>query len=168
MSNGEFGLASGTKDDGGFERLWYSELIAPEEVAFEADVFLLTKATAESLASRPEDTGEPQPARPTTTDPPPPVPNPRPMPASGDTTLRIAGTVPSEVWNRIGIKLLPRLRSAKDLDVSVSFSVTVDARSADDLAADLRLDSARPGAGRPSARRRTGLTGTARPALTLS
>ena len=128
------------REGGSFARLWYAQPVAPEEVAFEADVFLLTKAAAETLASRPEDTGEPQPARPTTPDPPPsPVPQPRPMPASGDTTLRIAGTVPSEVWNRIGIKLLPRLRSAKDLDVSVSFSVTVDARSADDLAADLRL-----------------------------
>ena len=140
VSNGEFGLASGRREGGSFARLWYAQPVAPEEVAFEADVFLLTKAAAETLASRPEDTGEPQPARPTTPDPPPsPVPQPRPMPASGDTTLRIAGTVPSEVWNRIGIKLLPRLRSAKDLDVSVSFSVTVDARSADDLAADLRL-----------------------------
>ena len=35
VENGEFGLASGAKDDGGFNRLWYEEPVAAEEVAFE-------------------------------------------------------------------------------------------------------------------------------------
>ena len=43
VSKGDFGLASGTKEDGGFERLWYDEQVGPEEAAFEPSVFLLTR-----------------------------------------------------------------------------------------------------------------------------
>src|SRR5262249_42715869 len=42
---GDFGLGSGQKSDGSYERLWFKELVAPDEVAFEAGVFLLRKAT---------------------------------------------------------------------------------------------------------------------------
>ena len=38
VSGGDFGLASGARNDGGFERLWYAESVGPEEVAFEANV----------------------------------------------------------------------------------------------------------------------------------
>jgi hypothetical protein len=53
-------------------------------------------------------------------------------------TLRLAGTIPPEVWNRLGTKILPKLRSGSDLRVEVGFSVTVDAASAGDLASELR------------------------------
>ena len=45
-----------------------------------------------------------------------------------------------EPWyrNRIGIKLLPKLRSAKELATSVEISVTVDARSAGDMMEDVK------------------------------
>ena len=51
VSRGDFGLASGQKPDGSYERVWFEELVAPDEVAFEAGVFLLRKATAEALKS---------------------------------------------------------------------------------------------------------------------
>src|SRR5262249_47806263 len=49
VSNGEFGLASGLKSDASYERVWFKEPVAPDEVAFEAGVFLLRKVTAERL-----------------------------------------------------------------------------------------------------------------------
>src|SRR5439155_17442029 len=51
VSRGDFGLASGRKPDGTYERVWLQELVAPDEAAFEAGVFLLRKATAEALKS---------------------------------------------------------------------------------------------------------------------
>jgi hypothetical protein len=47
-------------------------------------------------------------------------------------------TIPPEVWNRLGTKILPKLRSGSDLRVDVDFSVTVTVESADQLAAELR------------------------------
>ena len=46
--------------------------------------------------------------------------------------------MPPEVWNRIGIKLLPKLRSAKELSVGIDLSVTVDSSFAPNLEDDLR------------------------------
>src|SRR5208337_4189961 len=43
VDKGDFSLASGQKPDGTYERVWYSEPVAYEEVAFEAGVFLLRK-----------------------------------------------------------------------------------------------------------------------------
>ena len=138
MANGDFGLASGRRDDGTFQRLWYSEAVAPEEVAFEADVFLLTKAKAEALR-------RPATPRPPTPDPLKPVPVPDPVapprpvpPPAAATTLRLTGAVPPEVWNRLGTRLLPKLRSGKDLSIGLELTVTVDAQSGPELAADLR------------------------------
>jgi len=48
------------------------------------------------------------------------------------------GTVPPEVWNRLGTKILPKLRSGSDLKVAVDFSVTVNADVARSLTSDLR------------------------------
>ena len=36
VSRGDFGLASGRKPDGSYERVWFDELVAPDEVAFDA------------------------------------------------------------------------------------------------------------------------------------
>lgn len=49
VGRGDFGLASGPKPDGTYTRLWFNKPLPTEEVAFEADVFLLTKARASSL-----------------------------------------------------------------------------------------------------------------------
>jgi hypothetical protein len=50
----------------------------------------------------------------------------------------VSGTVPPEVWNRLGTKILPKLRSGSDLKIGLEFSVTVPGDSADGLAAELR------------------------------
>src|SRR5881296_3756717 len=43
IGRGDFGLASGQKTGGTYERLWLQDIVAPDEVAFEAGVFLLRK-----------------------------------------------------------------------------------------------------------------------------
>ena len=141
VSHGDFGFASGRTEDGGFQRLWYAEPLGPEEVSFDADVFLLTKSKAEALRARAGDPIEPDPQPPPRPGPeaePEPKPRPRPRPDSSDTILQLAGSVPPEVWNRIGIKLLPKLRSAKGLSLGIDLSVTVGSSFAPNLEDDLR------------------------------
>ena len=145
VSNGDFGLASGRRDDGSFGRLWYADLLPPEEVAFEANVFLLTKAKAEEHRTTKDEEPDPQPGPSPGPGPEPKPepgtefrPDPEPEPTANDITMRLSGTVPPEVWNRIGIKLLPKLRTGKELSASVEISVTVDAQSAANMVADVK------------------------------
>lgn len=49
VTRGDFGLASGKKPDGAYERIWFKEEVPADKVAFEPGVFLLRKATAELL-----------------------------------------------------------------------------------------------------------------------
>ena len=53
-------------------------------------------------------------------------------------TLRLVGTVPPEIWNRLGTKIIPKLKSGTDLKIGVDFSVTVNAESARSIESDLR------------------------------
>lgn len=141
VSRGDFGLASGVKADGSYERLWFEELIAADEVAFEAGVFLLRKAKAGALK-----TGIP--ATPAPASQPGPAPSPAPAPgahpspephAGAETrTLRLVGNVPPEVWNRLGTKILPKLRSGNDLKIGLDFSVTVKSDRAGSLLVELQ------------------------------
>ena len=150
VANGDFGLASGAKDEGGYDRLWYRELLPPEEIAFEAGVFLLTRARADALTSAPQ-TGE----APGTEPDPDPSPEPD-DPAMGEddkppgeatgteqtetrqTTLRLVGDIPPELWNRFGTRVLPKLRAGEDLTVRIDSSVLVNAASFRQLQRELR------------------------------
>ena len=137
----DFGLASGAREDGSFERLWYAEPINAEEVAFEANVFLLTKSKAEELKTTPEDAPrpplEPEP-RPEPEIETEPKPDPDLSQKDEKTTLRLAGTVPPEVWNRLGTRLLPKLRSGDDFSVGIELSVSVDSQFAQSLGTELK------------------------------
>jgi hypothetical protein len=139
VGRGDFGLASGQKPDGTYERVWFREPVTTDEVAFEVGVFLLTKATAQALRA-----GVPTPAPGPEPQPSPPVPDPEPEPGPAPTpvvqtkTIRLIGAVPPEVWNRLGTKVLPKLRSGSDLRVGVDFSVTVNRDVAGSLTSDLR------------------------------
>jgi hypothetical protein len=42
------------------------------------------------------------------------------------------------MWNRLGTRILPKLRSGADLKVGVEFSVTVNSAVAESLASELR------------------------------
>jgi hypothetical protein len=141
VGHGDFGLASGQKSGGTFERVWYEEPVAYDEIAFEADVFLLKKARAREL-KHVEPTAAPSPGLapvpvPTPGSGPTPGPGPEPAPV-GTRTLRIVGTLRPELWNRLGTRILPKLRPGSELRLGVDFSVTVEGSQASQLEADLR------------------------------
>jgi len=152
VEKGEFGLASGHTQGGGYERDWFQEPIGPDEISFEADVFLLTKSKAQALKAKTAVTTEPA----GTNDPipsPGPLPSspelrisppaggepaPEPSPTAQKRTLRLVGQVPSEVWNRLGTKLLTKLKTGEDLRIGVEFSVVVQADQAVAFESELR------------------------------
>ena len=53
-------------------------------------------------------------------------------------TLRLTGTVPPETWNRLGTKVLPKLRSGDDLRVGIELSVNVGSASAEAMEGELK------------------------------
>jgi hypothetical protein len=149
VGRGDFGLGSGAKPDGTYERLWFRETVPADEVAFEPGVVLLKKAKAEELKKKgaaPDTDPPPEPddsAQPADTDigkKPGMGQHPAVVPDTVPTakTLRLTGTVPPELWNRLGTRILPKLRSGKDLKIGMDFSVTVEAASAGDLQAEIR------------------------------
>ncbi len=143
VSHGDFGLASGAKADGSYEQVWFEELVAPDEVAFDSGVFLLRKGFAKKLKSgappKLEPGLSPQPGpEPIDTSEPKPAPEPQPVLVATTKTLRLVGTVPPEVWNRLGTKILPKLRSGSDLRIGLEFTVTVKAETAGSMAAELQ------------------------------
>lgn len=139
VSRGDFGLASGHKPDANYERVWFEELVAPDEVAFEADVFLLRKPAAQALKIGAPVTPTPAPKpEPELTTIPTTGPVARPVPGAQTTTLRLVGTVPPEVWNRLGTRILPKLRSSSELTIGLEFTVTVNADHAAGLATELQ------------------------------
>jgi hypothetical protein len=141
VGRGDFGLASGRKPDGNYDRVWFQELLAPDEVAFEAGVFLLRKIAAEALKSDaapgPPPESQPRPS-PGVTVLPLGAPTAEPVPAGRTRTIRLVGTVLPEVWNRLGTRILPKLRSGSDLKVGVDFSVTLAADGAENLVGELQ------------------------------
>lgn len=143
VKNGDFALASGPTDDGRYERMWHAVPCEAEEVAFEPNVYLLTKKKAEELkATTPEPTHpHPEPIPQPEPEPhpePDPKPETEPSPVTEKTTLRLTGTIPSEIWNRLGTKLLPKLREGEDLSSHIDLSVRIDAWSAKNTISELR------------------------------
>ncbi len=99
---------------------------------------LLTKAAAKALTTEPA----PAPATPPTPEPPspaPPPPAPAPTPpATGQTTVRLTGPIPPEAWNRLGTKVLPKLRQGENLTVAIDCSVRVEGRVAQHVVAEIQ------------------------------
>jgi hypothetical protein len=151
VGRGDFGLASGPKTDGSYERIWNPGAIIPtDEIAFEPGVVLLKKAKAEELRKKPTPTPGTTPGPEPTVTPgqteagtggtgtgvQPPTIVPPPGPTSK--TIRLTGKVQPELWNRLGTRILPKLRTGKDLKIGIDFSVTVEAANAEDLQSELR------------------------------
>ena len=144
VERGEFGLASGQRPDGTYERVWFKELMLTDEVAFESDVYLLKKVKAQELKSE----VKPPPAEKPGTTPPPskPIDEPEPQPRLGPTPdvapqvrqLHLFGDLPPEAWNRLGTRLIPKLRSGQDLKVNVSFTLQVSTETSKNLIAELK------------------------------
>jgi hypothetical protein len=149
VAKGEFGLGSGRKAEGGYERIWFEEPLAQDEVSFESGVFLLLKAKAKALklgaapvlgggleAGKGIEPGEGSMPEPT-----PPLgleAGAEPSQGKKTKTLRVSGDVPAELWNRLGVKILPKLKSGTELRIGVDFTVNVDAGAAQRLASELK------------------------------
>jgi hypothetical protein len=141
VGKGDFGLASGSRSDGTYDRIWFEELLSPDEVNFEANVFLVTKARAKALKTRsttePVIKPEPKPdeKEPLVTEP---VSEPKPGPTSQTVTINLRGTIPPEMWNRLGTKLIPKLRSGSELTAQVNFSVTLGGKAVASFESEMR------------------------------
>ena len=149
VSRGDFGLASGKKSDGRYDRVWFEELIAPDEVTFDAGVFLLRKDSAKVLktgappmpvpGSSSQPGSSPQPgSEPIIEHGPSLAPGKKPTPGATMKTLRLVGTVPPEVWNRFGTKILPKLRGGSDFRIGLEFTVKVKDDAAGSLAMEIQ------------------------------
>jgi len=129
VANGDFGLASTQRPDGTYERVWYKEQIGEEEITFEPDVFLLAKERAAALKT-PAPPG-PEPPMPPPGPEPPEPPGPEPPPRPGTTMrIRVRSEVPPEIWNRLGYRLIPRLRAGENLSLVMEAVLDVPAENA--------------------------------------
>lgn len=141
VEKSDFGLASGSRPDGSYDRIWFGEPVGYDEISFDPGVFLLLKTKAKALKLAPD------PSQKTGSVVPP---EPRPGPATAPEqipelslepslrTFRISGDIPPEIWNRLGTKILPKLRSGTDLKVGITFSVTVDKNMGQSFETDLK------------------------------
>ena len=142
VESGSFGLASGNTPDGHYKRVWYAEPVGMEEVAFEPSVFLLTKTQSNQLRTLAVREPTPPPIEPS---PPPADEKPDAGQQSGTDTpeaatpirLRVSGSVPPELWNRLGTKVIPKLRSGAGLATTVEFTIEITHTAADALETDL-------------------------------
>jgi hypothetical protein len=141
VGKSDFGLASGQKPDGTYDRIWFEEQISSDEVTFDSGVFLLAKTKAKALKAG----MKPEPGIVVGPGPEPVIEEAKgregekeAIPGIQTRTLRLVGTVPPEIWNRLGTKIIPKLKSGSDLKIGVDFSVTVSAESARSIESDLR------------------------------
>jgi len=133
---GEFGLASGQRSDGCYQRVWFKESVRQEEITFDASTFLMTRDGATAL-TQPGQTPLPpivvegkQTAE--------PVVQPGQQPTTAFVTLRISGPLRPELWNRLGIKVLPKLSAKHRLDLRFDATVQVERDQGSHLAQDIR------------------------------
>ncbi len=138
VAKGDFGLGSCLQPDQTFERLWFGEPVSPDDVAFTADVFLLTRKRAQELRAG-RVTEHPDPTKTHTVPLTAPVKGDETPPPNAPTTsvLHLSGAVPPELWNRLGTRLLPKLRSGQGLEARVDFRVTAPADRFKSLLADV-------------------------------
>jgi hypothetical protein len=132
VMNGDFGYASGAKGEG-YSRVWFRELLPQEEISFDSDVYLLLPKKAQELKAGgqavevvAETTGatavgaeaggallfQPPKTGAFAT-------------AARERTLTIRGEVPTEVWNRLGRTLIPKLKTGNELVMKLDVSVQV-------------------------------------------
>ena len=155
VERGEFGLASGLKTDGTFRRIWISELVPSEEVTFDSETFLLLKErvmalrTPESRVGLPASgsseaglsadirraPGETESAG---------VDEPEVRIGSSESDERIKasfelrGLVPPEVWNKLGIGLVPTLKRGQALSILLTISVKIAVSERENFERELR------------------------------
>ena len=152
VDKGDFGLGSARQPDGTFERVAFGEAIDPADVTFDTNVYLLSREAAEGLTREPEPesvtpTGVKTDRRETTPDETEESATAQHSPnqeqrgteeTRATQSIRIHGEIPSESWNRIGTKLVSKLRGTQGLKVGVRFDVTAEHGRAPTLLAEVR------------------------------
>ncbi len=144
--NGDFGLASGDQVGGTFEHVWFKQPVSPDEVSFDPGVYLLKRDRATVLKAGPSEVIKDDGGAPGV---PPIVPDDGgpgvgfPPGERGDEethakTLLPTGSIPPESWNKVGTRLIPKLRSGTQLSLGVTFSVEIDAAEATYLLRELQ------------------------------
>jgi hypothetical protein len=138
VMNGDFGYASGAKGDG-YSRVWFRELLPQEEISFDSDVYLLLPKRAQELKSGvqavevvPETPGATAGGDIETGAGPlftPPKAGAVAI-AARERTLTIRGEIPTEVWNRLGRTLIPKLKTGNELVMKLDVSVQVESGTA--------------------------------------
>ncbi|WP_010252910.1 DUF499 domain-containing protein [Treponema primitia] len=143
---GEFGLSSGKNAFGTYSRIWYQEQVFPEEVSFEPEVYLLLKSQAQKLkkvTEQSESSAETSPVPDTQNTPESPVPDSVQSKSTQISSARIeqniiiSGTIPPDSFNRIGTRLIPKIRLGKNLRINLSISFSIDSDASQDLLDDL-------------------------------
>jgi hypothetical protein len=137
VENGDFGVASGSLPNGKYQRIWFKETLQPEEVAFDANVFLLKKETAEKLSVSVPEPLPPEDQEKTQSEEERDTGGKIGPPPQSVVVVRLSGEVPSELWNKVGIKLIPKLRSTNGLHIEVVMSGNVDGASAANFLEDV-------------------------------
>ena len=132
VMNGSFGYASKAQGNG-YSRVWFGEMLPQDEISFDSDVYLVLPNVAQALKSgaapvtvvtgpvignggKTEPT--PEPSEPISTEPT--------VSLTRQRTVTVAGEIPTEVWNRLGRTLIPKLKTGGELSVTLSVSVQVD------------------------------------------
>jgi hypothetical protein len=151
VRSGEFGFASGPQPGGSYSRVWFEEPLPPEEITFDAEVFLLTKPEAKRLKG-----GEAAKQKPEeftlTGGYVEPVPSGGPLSTSerSDGTaaaaatapasqiIRLSGNIPTEVWTRLGRTLIPKLKSGTDLRLGLEIELSIEVTNAAAFKTEIR------------------------------
>jgi hypothetical protein len=150
VTKGQFGLASGDQPGRGFERVWFRyqpEPITPDDVGFDAGVYLLRRERAEALLAGSagqtaphstngtgSDGGRTQEEGPTTA-----TDHVEVNKGEETNTLTLAGTIPPELWNRVGTRIIPKLRSTQtEPHLLVNFDLEIAGNQAEQLKRDLQ------------------------------
>lgn len=140
VARGDFGLASGEQPGSGYQTVWFNEPISPDEVAFDADVYLLKKeraktlcdgTTVQEISESESSTAEPE-AQIAQVD------EERITAAASTKTIVLGGTIPPELWNKVGIRLIPKLRSKAQPTLGVNFCLDIESGLAANLSQEIQ------------------------------
>ncbi|MGH9195612.1 MAG: DUF499 domain-containing protein, partial [Acidimicrobiia bacterium] len=109
-----------------------------DEIAFDGQTFLLLPSVAKTLTTAPADEPGTQPTPAVVIDVPPTPAPPIGLEPEAPVVIRLSGSIPPEIWNRVGNKLIPKLRTGEALDVSVGLTVKVQAAHSAQFLTDVR------------------------------
>ena len=118
--------------------MWFRELLPQEEISFDSDVYLLLPKRAQELKAGvqavevvPEQPGATAVGVESGAGPlfQPPKTGAVAV-AVRERTLTIRGEIPTEVWNRLGRTLIPKLKTGNELVMKLDVSVQVESDTA--------------------------------------